>query len=80
MAAFIHTTLSLLPGDQRSDFEHHISLRALGVEIDEIDVLGKKTNTVAFYPATREVANQLSIAFKMAAKRFEDIGRELGGE
>lgn len=80
MAAFIHTTLSLLPGDQRDQFEHRISLDELGVEINEVDVLGRENSTVRFYPATREAANQLSIAFKMAAKRFEDIGRELGGE
>ena len=30
-----------------------------------------------FYPKTREEANSQSVALKMAAKRLEDIGKEL---
>ena len=31
-----------------------------------------------FTPGTREEANRMSIALKMAAKRLEDIGKDLG--
>jgi hypothetical protein len=57
--------------------ELEIELTSDTVRIGVPDHLDGRGGTGVFKPSTRDEANQMSIALKMAAKRLEDIGKGL---
>ena len=46
------------------------------VAIEELDP-GSKSTFARVYPLSRDEANRLSVAFRLAAKRLEEIGKGL---
>ena len=74
MARFIETRLNL------SDTSPHcVSLGHDWVSIESLEEEenGPVVRIVNFCPETRESANRMSAALKLAAKRLEDMGRGL---
>lgn len=57
--------------------KHTLSLTASGVSIHSPASVGFLSGTAYFHPNTREDANSMSVALKLAAKRLEEIGKDL---
>lgn len=54
-----------------------VELTGDSVQIWRKDEDGNPSSWIDLQPDTREAANQLSIIFKKAARRFEEIGKEM---